>query len=90
MAKRDAFTAGGLRIETWFDGERHFICWKPDVSVYRRTRKEVLKFAAWPAKTPTGDSLRAWLTSLEDMDEKRAIIDTSESAPSPERTTDAD
>jgi len=71
MAKRDAFTAGGLRIETWYDGERHFICWKPDVSVYRRTRKEVLQFAAWPIKTPTGDSLRAWLTSLDAMDAER-------------------
>ena len=69
MAKRDAFVANGLRIETWrdFDG-RVFICWKPDVSIYCRTRKEVLKFAAWPIKTPTGDALRSQLDSWEAMD----------------------
>ena len=83
--KRDAFEAKGIRVETSrdFDG-RWFTVWKPNVSIHCRTRKEVLRFAAWPAKTPTGDSLRAWLTSLEDMDEKRAKTDTSESALSPE------
>lgn len=70
--KRDAFVAGGLRIETARDWNgRWFVCWKPTVSVYRRTRKEVLKFAAWPAKTPTGDALRSWLDSLEQMDQER-------------------
>ena len=70
--KRDAFVAKGLRIETWreFDG-RVYICWKPDVSIYCRTRKEVLKFAAWPVKTPTGDALRAQLDSWEAMDAER-------------------
>jgi hypothetical protein len=70
--RRDAFVAKGLRIETWrdFDG-RCYVCWRPDVSIYCRTRKEVLKFAAWPTKTPTGDSLRAWLDSLEQMDAER-------------------
>ena len=72
MAKRDAFVAKGLRIETWrdFDG-RAFVCWKPDVSIYCRTRKEVLRFAAWPSKTPTGDALRAQLDSWEAMDRER-------------------
>ena len=72
MAKRDAFVAGGLRIETSRDWDgRWFVCWKPNVSVYCRTRKEVLKFASWPVKTATGDSLRSWLTSLEEMDAQR-------------------
>ena len=72
MAKRDAFVASGLRIETWrdFDG-RVFTCWKPDVSIYCRTRKKVLRFAAWPSKTPTGDALRAQLDSWEAMDRER-------------------
>jgi hypothetical protein len=70
--KRDAFNAGGLRIETSKDWNgRWFTVWKPHSSIYCRTRKEVLKFAAWPIKTPTGDSLRAWLTSLEEMDKER-------------------
>jgi hypothetical protein len=75
--KRDAFVARGLRIETWreFDG-RVFCCWKPDVSILCRTRKEVLRFAAWPVKTPTGDALRAQLDSWEAMDtEKTAMND---------------
>jgi hypothetical protein len=72
MAKRDAFVAGGLRIETSIDASgRWFVVWKPDVSVYCRTRKEVLKFASWPIKTPTGDSLRAWLDQLEAIDQER-------------------
>lgn len=70
--RRDAFTAKGLRIESWrsFDG-RVFVCWRPDVSVYCRSRKEVLKFASWPIKTPTGDSLRGWLDGIEQMDAER-------------------
>ena len=70
--KRDAFEAKGIRVETSrdFDG-RWFTVWKPNVSIYCRTRKEGLKFAAWPTKTPTGDALRAWLDSLADMDQER-------------------
>ncbi len=32
----------------------------------------MLRFAAWPAKTATGDALRAWLTEIEEADAKRA------------------
>ena len=70
--KRDAFAAKGLRIETSVDWtSRWYVVWKPDVSIYCRTRKEVLKFASWPIKTPTGDSLRAWLDQLEAIDQER-------------------
>jgi hypothetical protein len=74
-----------LRIETWrdFDG-RCYVCWRPDVSIYCRTRKEVLKFAAWPIKTPTGDALRAQLDSWEAMDrERRAPVDAQKKTPKP-------
>ena len=72
MAKRDAFVAGGLRIETSRDWNgRWFVVWKPNVSIYCRTRKEVLKFASWPTKTPTGDSLRTWLDQMEAIDKER-------------------
>ena len=75
--KRDAFVSKGLRIETSVDWtSRWYVVWKPDVSVYVRTRKEVLKFASWPAKTPTGDSLRAWLDQME-------AIDSAKQKPSP-------
>ncbi len=70
--KRDAFVSKGLRVETSIDASgRWFTCWKPDVSVYCRTRKDLLKFASWPIKTPTGDSLRAWLDQLEAIDQER-------------------
>jgi hypothetical protein len=70
--KRDAFAAKGLRIETSVDWtSRWYVVWKPDVSVYCRTRKEVLKFASWPIKTPTGDSLRGWLDQMEAIDQER-------------------
>ena len=45
--------------------------WKPHASLYVRTRKEVLKFASWPIKTPTGDALRAWLDQMEAIDKER-------------------
>ncbi len=30
-----------------------------------KDRKAMLKFAAWPPKTPTGDRLREWLKGFE-------------------------
>ena len=69
--KRETFDHPGIRISTWFDGERNYCCWKPHTSVFCANRKEVLRFAEWPAKTPTGDALRDWLTEIEDADAKR-------------------
>lgn len=70
--KRDAFVAGGLRIETSRDWDgRWYVAWKPDASMYFRDRKQLLKFCAWPPKTPTGDALRSWLSSMEQMDAER-------------------
>jgi len=65
--KRQVFAPnGGIRIETGRDWcGRYYICWQPGVSVFVRTRKEVLRFMGWPTKTPTGDALRAWLDELE-------------------------
>jgi hypothetical protein len=73
MAKRETFEAGGLKITTWreFNG-RCFVVWKPSVSMYCQTSKEVLQFAAWPAKTPTGDALREWLASLGAADQQKS------------------
>jgi hypothetical protein len=67
--KRESFEARGLSIETWRDHNgRHFNAWKPHVSVYCGSRKDLLRFVQWPPKTPTGDSLRSWLDSLEAAD----------------------
>lgn len=70
--KREHFAHSGIRIETWFDGVRNYVCWKPGTSVFCANRSEVLRFMAWPAKTPTGDALRLWLTEIEEADAKRA------------------
>ncbi|MCE2839525.1 MAG: hypothetical protein LW834_21700 [Cyanobium sp. 49614_E6] len=72
MARREEFVAGGLRITTWRDfNGRAFVCWRPDVSIFCQTNKEVLRFAAWPVKTPTGDALREWLASLGAADQQK-------------------
>lgn len=55
---------GSIRIE-WMPKDRHFICWRPHVSMGGNTRRDVLRFARWPASTPTGQELRDWLASLD-------------------------
>lgn len=73
MARREEFIAGGLRITSWreFSG-RVFVCWKPSVSIFCQSSKEALRFAAWPAKTPTGDALREWLSALAAADQQKS------------------
>lgn len=65
--KTDSFTAPGLLVVRQWDrwNGALFIAWKPNVSMAFRERKELLKFVAWPPKTPTGDRFREWLNSFE-------------------------
>ena len=65
--KADSFTAPGLLVTRQWDrwNGALFIAWKPSVSMAFRDRKALLKFVAWPAKTPTGDRFREWLASFE-------------------------
>jgi len=65
--KRDTFTAPGLRVERQWDrwNGTLYLAWRPNVSMCFRDRKSMLKFVAWPAKTPTGDRFREWLDSFE-------------------------
>ena len=39
-----------------------------------KDRKAMLKFVAWPPKTPTGDRLREWLNSFVN-DEPKTVTD---------------
>lgn len=39
-----------------------FLCWRPNLSVYCLDAKSVIRFARWPASTPTGAALRQWLS----------------------------
>lgn len=65
--KVEVFTALGLRVERQEDkwNGALYLAWKPNVSQCFRNRKDLLKFVAWPAKTPTGDRFREWLNSFE-------------------------
>jgi hypothetical protein len=47
------------------EGPANFLVYRPHVSQIALTRKQVLKAARWPAKTPTGDALRQWLDEIE-------------------------
>ena len=74
--KIEQFEAPGLKVTRTYDrgsGE-FFIAWKPDVSMWFKDRKAMLKFVAWPPKTPTGDRLRDWLNSFAN-EEPKAVVD---------------
>ena len=59
----DTFIAKGLRVERRHDrwNGTSYMAWKPHVSMLFFDTKELLRFINLPAKTPTGDALRAWL-----------------------------
>ena len=41
-----------------------YVAWKPGTSQVFQDRKPLLKFAQWPASTPTGRRLRDWLDEI--------------------------
>ena len=66
MARTERFCRQGI----WVEAARgmnglSYVAWKPDTSRWFGERRALLKWLAWPAKTPTGDELRAWLDGLE-------------------------
>lgn len=65
--KTEHFEAPGLKVSRTFSPHSGawYIAWKPYVSMWFTDRKALLKFAAWPAKTTTGDRLREWLKGFE-------------------------
>lgn len=66
MARTEHFTTATLRIEAQrHDGGWHFYAWQPGTSQAFCSGKSLLRWAKWPTKTPTGDSLRQWLAGLE-------------------------
>jgi hypothetical protein len=77
--KTERFNAPGLYIERQWDrwNGATFIAWKPHVSQGFADRKALLKFVAWPPKTPTGDRIREWLDGFEQAPEP-APPDTSD------------
>ena len=47
------------------EGPASFLIYTPGCSQIALTRTQVLKAARWPAKTETGDRLRAWLDEID-------------------------
>jgi hypothetical protein len=78
MARRERFETRGLWIETGVDWSgRYWIAYRPSVSMFFRDRKALTKWAGYPAKTATRDSLFSWLDSLEasDIQRKAPIVE---------------
>ena len=58
---------GSLRVERMEQREGPspiYVAWKPGTSQVFQDRKPLLKFAQWPASTPTGRRLRDWLDEI--------------------------
>lgn len=67
--KPDTFLRSTLRVSSYRDWNgRHFHAWRPNVSQWFGDSKTLLRWLGWPAKTPTGDDLRAWLDELARRD----------------------
>jgi hypothetical protein len=81
MALRSAWSAKTLRVETGRDfNGRFFLVWKPNVSMFFRDRKEMIRWIKWPKGTPTRASLESWLDSMEADDAKKKGQDLEPSA----------
>jgi len=66
--KPDYFTAGGLWIERRRNKEGPpvtYTVWKPNTARIFTDVKKAIKFAAYPASTPTGQELREWFKSFD-------------------------
>ena len=48
------------------------------MSMWFRERKTLLKFVAWPTKTPTGDRFRDWLNGFETDNATRFVGESQE------------
>jgi hypothetical protein len=67
MARTETFQAHTLRIEAQRqDSGWHFYAWRPHTSQAFADGASLLRWARWPAKTPTGDALRQWIAGLEE------------------------
>jgi hypothetical protein len=73
--KSERFVAGQLWIERKRNREGppiSYIVMKGLSSMGFTDKKEVLRFIRWPKGTPTGDSVREWLSSFNDSTETHA------------------
>jgi hypothetical protein len=67
--KHAQLTGKGFWIDTNLDASgRYWSAWKPHTSRSFRDSKQLLKWLAWPIKTPTGDAIRAWIAEVQAVD----------------------
>ena len=79
MKRAQFFKPGSIFIERQMPREGPspvFIAWKPHTSQSFTDEKELLKFAAWPKSTPTGD-LRKWLRSFDSITDTKPELDAA-------------
>lgn len=70
--KHSRFSARGVWLDANLDlSGRYFTAWKPHASVHFRDAKSLLRWLAWPPKTPTEDAIRAWLNEIATADAQR-------------------
>ena len=68
------------RVQLRDEPAPYYVCWRPHLSTFAEDAKAVLRFARWPASTPTGAALRQWLNAEpapaveEPNDNTRTII----------------
>jgi len=80
MTQQHQFVVPKSLAITWLPKEQYFICWKPHTSCLRSDRSSVLKFARWPASTPTGQRLREWLDEVLGTTKQQEPIDADPTA----------
>lgn len=68
------------QVDRW-NGES-FIAWVPHTSSGFTDRKALLRFIAWPVKTPTGDALREWLKSFDPVVDQEPLAHDLQAASS--------
>lgn len=52
-----------------------WVAWKPHTSRLFTDVKQLLRFAAWPKSTPTGERLREWISSFDQTTEPTPSLD---------------
>ena len=75
--KPDYFTAGGLWIERRRNKEGPpvtYTVWKTNTARIFTDVKKAIKFAAYPASTPTGQELREWFKSFEPKNQGATLL----------------
>lgn len=81
MPRAEHFEASTLRIKAQrTDNGWTFIASRPHTSRGFTDAASLLRWAAWPTKTPTGDALRQWLAGLESAPEPEPATTEESSA----------